>query len=349
VSALVKLGRLARAGRRAAALGAAIAAGRPLPFSMTFILTHRCNFQCDYCNIPAAAGEEMPAAEFCRAIDELAGAGLSRAGFSGGEALLRPDALDIIRHARARGLTTTLNSNAWLAEPRMDELAAALDLLVLSLDGPEPVHDLVRRRRGSYARVLRALDAARARGLATATITVLTRENLGVVDEVLELARTHGFWAYFQPAYEDCFRHGAGLDPALGPAVYADLAARLDRARDAGAPVGGSPGYTERLARGPAFGDCSRCHAGRYFGTVMPDGAVVPCHLTSGDRPPPNGRALGFARAFLELERPGPGPGCAISPYQEMDLIFSLDPRAVAAALRRLGRVPAQSGPAARS
>lgn len=223
----------------------------------------------------------------------------------------------------------------------MDELADALDLLVLSLDGPEPVHDLVRQRRGSHARVLEALDAARARGLKTATITVLTRHNLHVVDEVLALAREHGFWAYFQPAYEDCFRHAGGLDPALGPAVYADLAARLDRARAAGAPVGSSPGYTARLARGPAFGDCSRCHAGRYFATVMPDGAVVPCHLTSGDRPPPNGREIGFARAFFSLEPPGPGPGCAISPYQEMDLIFSLDARAITAALRRLSRSPA--------
>src|SRR5204862_31817 len=84
---------------------------------------------------------------------------------------LRPDAIDIIRHARARGLMTSLNSNAWLAGERIDELAGALDLLVVSLDGPEPVHDLVRRRRGSYARVLAVLDAARARGLATATIT----------------------------------------------------------------------------------------------------------------------------------------------------------------------------------
>jgi hypothetical protein len=32
------------------------------------------------------------------------------------------------------------------------------------------------------------------------------------------------------------------------------------------------------------------------------------------------------------------GPGCAISPYQETDLIFSLDRAAIAAALRRLVR-----------
>jgi MoaA/NifB/PqqE/SkfB family radical SAM enzyme len=332
---------IARLTGRAARLGVALAARRPLPFSMTFILTHRCNFRCDYCDIPDAAGDEMSAAEFCRAIDELADAGMARASFSGGEALLRPDALDIIRHARARGLTTSLNSNAWLAGEKIDELARALDMLVLSLDGPEPVHDLVRRRQGSYERVVRVLDAARARGLQTATITVLSRANLHVVEEVLELAERHSFWAYFQPAYEDCFAHSAGLDPTLGPRVFADLAARLARARDQGRPVGASPGFLERLARGPRFGDCASCHAGRYFATVMPDGVIVPCHLTSGDHAYPNGRELGFARAFAELPEHKRGPGCAISPYQETDLIFSLDSRAVAAAVRRLVARPA--------
>jgi len=328
-----------------ARLGLAMLAGEPHPFSMTFILTHRCNFRCAYCDIPDAAGEEMSTVELCAAIDELSAIGLARASFSGGEALLRRDALDIIRHARARGLTTSLNSNAWLLENRLDEVAAALDLLVVSLDGPEREHDLVRGRRGSYARVLRVLDGAHKRGLATATITVLSPQNLHVVDEVLALAERHGFYAYFQPAYEDCFRHDRGLDPGLGPQVLADLAARLASAKRSGKPVGASPGFLERLAASPTFGECATCAAGRYFATVMPDGTVVPCHLTSGDHAYPNGRRMGFAAAFRALPRPKPGPGCAISPYQETDLIFSADARAIASALTRLrGATPRPTG-----
>ncbi len=338
--------------RRTLRLAMARAQGRPLPFSMTFILTHRCNFRCDYCDIPDAAGDEMTTADFCRALDELTSVGMQRASFSGGEALLRRDAIEIIAHARSLGLTTSLNSNAWLAEPHLDALSQLLDMLVVSLDGPEPVHDLVRRRPGSYERVLRVLDGARARGLSTATITVLSSANLHVVEPVLELARAHGFWAYFQPAYEDCFAHSGGLDPSLGPRIYADIAARLRRAAAAGLPVGASAGFLQRLARGPSFGDCASCHAGRYFGTVMPDGTIVPCHLTSHDHAYPNGRTDGFAKAFFSLPRPRPGPGCAISPYQETDLIFALDPRAVAQAFRRLSapaprRAEPSAGPSA--
>lgn len=328
--------RLPQFALRSGRLAVALATGTPLPFSMTFILTHRCNFRCDYCRIPDAAGKEMTAEEFRLAIDELTTVGLARASFSGGEALLRRDAPDIIAHARSRGLTTSLNSNAWLAEKHLDRLAEILDMLVISLDGPEHVHDLVRNRRGSYKRVLRALDGARARGIRTATITVLSRANLHILEEVAALAKEHDFFAYFQPAYEDCFEHRAGLDPKLGPAIYEDIARRLRAAAANDMPIGASDGYLQRLSQGPTFGDCTQCSAGRYFGTVMPDGVVVPCHLTSGDHNYPNGLEVGFANAFRSLPRPRPGPGCAISPYQETDLIFSLDRKAIAAAARRL-------------
>jgi MoaA/NifB/PqqE/SkfB family radical SAM enzyme len=334
-----RVSRSLRVVQGAARLAVALASGGGFPFSATFILTHRCNFQCAYCNIPAAAGREMTTAEFCRALDELRAAGLVRASFSGGEALLRRDALQIIKHARGLGLMTSLNSNAWMTGRHLDELAENLDLLVISLDAPEQVHDLVRRRVGSYERVISVLTAARRCGLATATITVLTRENLHVVDEVLALAERLGFYAYFQPAYEDCFDHGAGLDPAIDGRIFAEIASQLQRARGAGRPVGASAGYIDRLERGPEFGDCGKCSAGRFWGTVLPDGAVIPCHLQAGSGETyANGLEVGFAEAFRRLRRPMSGPGCAISPYQETDLIFSLDRAAITAALRRLAR-----------
>ena len=317
---------------------AARAAGGSFPFSMTFILTHRCNFRCAYCNIPDAAGREMTTDEFRRALDELAAAGLVRASFSGGEALLRRDARQIVRHAHELGLQTSLNSNAWLALPHLDELAEILDLLVVSLDGPEPTHDLVRRRAGSYQRVISTLAAARERGLATATITVLSPANLHVMDDVIGLAQQHGFYAYFQPAYEDCFDHRGGFEAGIDARIFTDIAERLRLAHARGEPVGASPRFVERLAAGPRFGDCRTCTAGRFWGTVLPEGRVIACHLTA--REPgfvaPSGLELGFAEAFRRLPAHKRGPGCAISPYQETDLIFALDPRAIHAALRRL-------------
>ena len=48
-----------------------------------------------------------------------------------------------------------------------------------------------------------------------------------------------------------------------------------------------------------------------------------------------DGREVGFPEAFHRMPRPTSGKGCAISPYQESDLIFSLDPRAIVSAFRK--------------
>lgn len=278
----------------------------------------------------------MTTAAWKAGLSELAEAGLLRASFSGGEALLRPDALEIVAHARALGLSTSLNSNGWLTDAQLDELAPQLDLLMISLDGPAAEHDAARRKPGSHQRALAVLQRARQLGLATTSITVLTPANLHVVEPVLALAQQYGFWSYFQPAYQGCFDRHRGLDPGLTAPLLADVANRLRQQRRLGLPVGASEGYLRRLAAAPQFGSCSNCHAGQNFFTILPDGACIPCHLTADERVWPNALELGFARAFAQMPRPSEGAGCAISPYQEQDLIFGLDRSAVAAAVRRL-------------
>lgn len=308
---------------------------RPRPLSVTFILTNRCNFRCVYCNIPAAAGEELTTAELRTAIEVLRAEGMIRASFSGGEALLRPDAAEIIEHARSLGLSTSLNTNGWLTERQIDRLAGCLDMLMVSVDGPAALHDEVRRRKGSHERAMATLDRARAAGVATTAICVLGPWNLGAIADVLALAERHDFWVYFQPAYDDCFSRDRGLHPVFEGDVLTTVAEQLACAKDRGARVGASRAFLDRLRKTPHFGQCSDCHAGRHFATVLADGRVVPCHLTSSGAYL-DGRQVGWARAFYEMPRPDAGTGCAISPYQETDIILGLDPRAIADALVRL-------------
>ncbi len=329
-----------------ARLGLAMATRRRLPFSMVFILTNRCNFDCDYCNIPAQASEEMSEAEFRRAIDELRALGMSRAAFSGGEVTIRRDHAALVGYAKSLGLFTSMNTNSWLSTAQIDALLPNLDMVVTSLDGPEDVHDRVRQRKGSYKRVMTSLERFLGSGVAVATITTLGPWNLPWIEWVLEQAERMGFYAYFQPAHEDCFHLEAGIHSVFDGSTLDSIAARLQAARASGRPVGSSPGYFERLTRAPKFSDCATCKAGIYFGTVLPDGRVVPCHLTS-DGPYLNGREVGFARAFLEAPHPTTGSGCSVTPLVENDLIFSLEPRAILAAARQIRTARRTRGAAA--
>jgi MoaA/NifB/PqqE/SkfB family radical SAM enzyme len=325
--------------RRALRLLAALGVGRRLPFSVTFVLTHRCNSACAHCDIHLDARQELPTAAWLQALEELTRLGLARASFSGGEVLLRDDLGALLAQAKALGLLTSLNTNAWLLAPRWAALAPFLDMLVVSLDGARERHDRRRGQPGAFTRTLAALDEARVRGIATASITVLDRDNLGVVDEVLELAREHRFWAFFQPRQQSCFDAAAGLACGLEREDLVRIAAQLGQAQVRGYPVGASRAYLARLRQGGRTGGCAGCSAGRHFASVLPDGSLVPCHLTARLRDHPRGSQAGFAAAWRGLECSSTGPGCLISPYQELDALFHLDPRAWRAAWRRLRRV----------
>ncbi len=326
---------MARQGRQLALAAAACAGNRRRPLSAACILTHRCNFRCTYCDIPDRAGDELTADQWLTGLGELRRAGLLRASFSGGEALLRTDASAIVAGAKALGLTTSLNSNGWLTGDQVRELSTSLDLLMISLDGPEAEHDAARRKPGSFARAVQVLQQARQLGVATTSITVLTPANLHVIEPVLQLAQEYDFFAYFQPAYQECFGRDKGLQPGLSPDVLRGVSAILARARAQGRPVGASPGFLRRLAGTPGASRCENCRAGRQFVTILPDGTFVPCHLTADERRWPSAATLGFAEAFGQMAPASAGPGCAISPYQELDLIFSLDPAAIRSALRQ--------------
>src|SRR5262249_10177834 len=113
---------------------------RKSPFQMTLSLTNRCNFRCTYCEIPLQHRDEMSTAEWFGAIDELHAGGLGRASIIGGEPLLRKDAGQIVDHLKRRGIHASMNTNGWLVAERIDELRN-LDLVCVTLDGPEAIHD----------------------------------------------------------------------------------------------------------------------------------------------------------------------------------------------------------------
>jgi MoaA/NifB/PqqE/SkfB family radical SAM enzyme len=188
-------------------LGARRMLGRKSPFQVTLSLTNRCNFRCDYCHIPMQRIDEMPTARWLAAIDALRAAGMGRASIIGGEPLLREDAPEILRHLKRAGVHVSMNTNGWFVPERIAELDG-LDLACITLDGPEAVHDR-QRRDGSYARVLRAIECLRARGVGVVTMTVVTAAGIDHVDHVLDVARAHGIPAYFQ------LEHDARMDVHL--------------------------------------------------------------------------------------------------------------------------------------
>ncbi len=289
---------------------------------MTLSLTNRCNFRCEYCNIPLQPRDEMSTAEWIAAIDELAQGGMGRASLMGGEPLLRKDVGEIAGHLKRRGIHASMNTNGWLVPQRIDEIAA-LDLVCVTLDGPPEVHDR-QRHPGSYARAIEAIVALKDRGVKVVTRSVITPDGADRVDHVLSVARSLGFPAFFQIEHQAEFDVALPVAPRLSDARVTALAEHLLARKAEGHPVGNSRAILEAQRSRRYLGTCADCHAGRYYGYVMSDGTVAPCLFTQGRVPRGNGRARGFLRAFEELAAPE-GPGCSCVPTHEVNAVLDLD------------------------
>ncbi len=184
--------------------------------AVSWEITSQCNSRCAYCHIwDTPAVDEFGTEEVFAIIDELKGLGTQIIHFTGGEALLREDLGRILDYCRRSGISVSLNSNGSLVAARIDELKS-LQLLGISLDGPEEVHDLLRGK-GSYKNAVEALAAARNNGIRLRIMTVLSSYNLGSVEFLLAKAREFNAPVLFQPATQRLL--GADKDNPSAPDV----------------------------------------------------------------------------------------------------------------------------------
>lgn len=84
----------------------------------------------------------------------------------GGEPMLHPACVDIIRAVKERGMHCLMITNGSLLEEKAGQIAeSGLDELNVSIDGPRQVHDRIRGLDGLYDTVMRGLSRVRdARG-----------------------------------------------------------------------------------------------------------------------------------------------------------------------------------------
>ena len=122
------------------------------PIVCIWEITRACNLRCIHCeNFGGEPGEaELTFDEMLRVVDGLATLGCRCVDITGGEPLLHPrwDALALA--LRDRNIRTSLVTNGLLLDDaHLDRAeAAGVEIIAISLDGPGPVHDRIRRRPG---------------------------------------------------------------------------------------------------------------------------------------------------------------------------------------------------------
>jgi radical SAM protein with 4Fe4S-binding SPASM domain len=185
--------------------------GRSLkPRYLDLKLTHRCNLRCRMCGqwgergtyrdaAPEVLRQELDLPCLRRLVDEAAAWG-AMVYLWGGEPFLYRDIIPLIEHIKRRRLICAINTNGTHLERDAAALVeAGVDNLLISVDGPEAVHDAVRGRPGVFRQVVKGIQAVaemkvrrrRAKPLLTLTATV-SETNVDHLEAVYALGEKVG-------------------------------------------------------------------------------------------------------------------------------------------------------------
>ncbi|MDV0444120.1 radical SAM/SPASM domain-containing protein [Methanorbis rubei] len=277
------------------------------PFQVVWDVTHRCNLRCQHCY--ASAGkvldDELTTAEALDLIDRLARLGVAVIAFSGGEPLSRPDILDLIRHARKKGMYVALATNGTLiTEARAKELRdAGAEYVQISIDGADArTHDEFRGISGAFDRTIAGVRNAVDAGFFVNISTTATKSNYDQIPSIIDLCEELGVNWVMAYNFVPTGRGQDMIDTDLSPYEREDMLQMLfERNKNskcqvlttapqfarvalqqscAGGAVMVPTHFCNQEVDGALFGlteFVGGCGAGRFYMAIRANGDIDPC------------------------------------------------------------------------
>jgi len=161
------------------------------PYRMDLAVTYRCNNDCAHCyNARERTYRELDTEHWKQILDQLWSLGVPHIVFTGGEATLRPDLPELIRHAESNGQITGLNTNARrLSDAKYVQqlVDAGLDHVQVTVEScDEQIHDEMMRTKGAFRQTIAGLKNALANKLYVMTNTTMLRTNVHKIPDTLD-------------------------------------------------------------------------------------------------------------------------------------------------------------------
>ena len=262
------------------------------PETIHFSVTGRCDQACAGCFYSARPGSNVPAADapwalFERVVRDAERARVFQIALGGGEPLLHPRLVDMVRLARRHRLVPNLTTNGNRLSREVAEAlkSAGLGQVQISLNGADEATNAATRP--NFGAAMQAIEHCRAAGLQWGLNFLVTRSSLAELEPVIALGRrlgaasvnllrpkpptTEGDWLQRESPTAEDYR---AVQKTLGRLQIAGDRAHATRITlDASLTfllTGHSP---DQLYRSGIWGCC----AARKFVTVVQDGAVLPC------------------------------------------------------------------------
>jgi len=246
-----------------------------IPLLISWALTHRCSQHCLYCKIWKLHCSELNTKQAISIIEQLSALGTILICFSGGEPLLRDDIGDILDYTHKKRILFDISSNGLLVKQKIRQIKNAR-LVCLSLDGPQNIHDKIRGN-GSYVKVIEAAILVQKQNIPVYFRTVLSKMNLGSIDDILNLSRKMKIKIIFQPTTS--IYYGNGEQNQCTPPVkdYRNIIDRLIKEKEEGDQYIQNPLRVLKYLRKWPISARIPCVSGKVFFHIFPNGKISPC------------------------------------------------------------------------
>lgn len=178
------------------------------PVWCSWQVNYRCNFRCSFCHYwrdPMGDAPEMTVEQFESGAAKLSELGAILVSLAGGEPLVRPDIVEIVR-AVGQHHFTFITTNGWFVTKELAEELFAVGAwgVSISIDYADPQrHDRRRGMPGAYERALAAVEhfsrARRYEWQRVNWMSVLMEDNLDQLEPMIEMAARRGAYFMVQP------------------------------------------------------------------------------------------------------------------------------------------------------
>jgi MoaA/NifB/PqqE/SkfB family radical SAM enzyme len=245
-----------------------------LPIWAQINVTWKCNLSCSYCTEYDNSKGHVAYADVVARIDKCREIGVMHTDLIGGEPLLHPDILPLMRHIRACGMTTGMTTNGFLLT--QDKLEALLDAgmgrLQISVDSLHPTASSPK----SLKTLRPKIEMVAKRGLWLYVASVICEETLDQVQPLAEFCFELGVPIFFAVVHER-----GRLVHGPSSARYLEKVRWLREQKREGRPVSNPyyliDYYEHALSGRPFRWTCQGGHKAFY---VSPEGNFHYCYHT---------------------------------------------------------------------